>query len=283
MPDNPSDETLSVAPETVRVHCDECGVDVVPAGRGLCPTCGRFLPGNEVALIHGGRRMATPKERESRRTELRDQVMADLGGDLPPIIREVAEDFVSACVLRDILNEHLEVVGPLTQRGNRRAAMDMYLATSARIERLSVQLNAYREERRRTAAPVAAPSVEALPPSPGIEVMPTSAVELGVALLRRVVNGEQLTEREQGQLDVLRSAMRGYIVLPPDAPLGVEAVTPAPTPPPAAAPEVPAPTPDPYGSVTNKVPHKPDPFDSTGYDPFGQPADPYAVNGRRTE
>jgi hypothetical protein len=142
-PASPSDESPAAGPETVRCSC---GAIVEPSGKGCCPACGRFLPGNVVALVHGGRRMSLPPERASRRAELRAQVWADLGGTVPPIIGEVAEDFVSACVLRDQLVEHLEAIGPLTQRGTRRAAMDLYLATSARIERASVQLGVFRDE-----------------------------------------------------------------------------------------------------------------------------------------
>ncbi len=50
----------------------------------------------------------------------------------------------------------------------------------------------------------------------GVERMPTSALEAAHALLARLAKGETLSEREQGQLDVLRSAIHGEVALPPD-------------------------------------------------------------------
>src|SRR5690348_6078896 len=137
--ETPSDPQPADGLKTAR-YCSNCEADVEPGGKGFCPKCGRFLPENVVAVTHGGRRMTLPPERESHRVELRAKVWADLGGTIPPIMAEVAEDFVSACALRDQIVEHLEAIGPLTTRGTRRAAMDLYLATSARIERLSAML-----------------------------------------------------------------------------------------------------------------------------------------------
>jgi hypothetical protein len=214
-PDAPSAKSPAAGPETVRCSC---GTAVEPSGKGSCPACGRFLPGNVVALIHGGRRMSLPPERASRRAELRAQVWADLGGTVPPIIGEVAEDFVSACVLRDQLVEHLEAIGPLTQRGTRRAAMDLYLATSARIERLSVPLGVFRDEvKAKTPTSDGITTIRRVIVYPGLDAMPTAALHLARDLLRRQEHGDTLTERELGQLDGLRSAMRGELVLPPDS------------------------------------------------------------------
>jgi hypothetical protein len=68
----------------------------VSGGKGHCPNCGRFLPDNVAALIHGGRRMSLAPRRSSRRAELRAKVWADLGGHVSRILAEIAEDFVSA-------------------------------------------------------------------------------------------------------------------------------------------------------------------------------------------
>jgi hypothetical protein len=208
-PDTPwvTAEAVSDSTSTTR-FCSNCEVDVEPGGKGHCPTCGRFLPDNVVALTHGGRRMSLPPERASRRAELRTEVWNDLGGTVPPIMAEVAEDFVSACVLRDQLVEHLEAIGPLTQRGTRRAAMDLYLATSARIERLSAMLSAFRGEARLEAVSGAPPHLR------GLDRMPTKALELLQGFLARIAGGETLTDREEGALEILQSAIRGDIVLP---------------------------------------------------------------------
>jgi hypothetical protein len=209
-PGEPS-ESLAWSPDTASVtavFCSNCEEDVEPGGKGHCPICGRFLPDNVAALVHGGRRLSLPPERASRRAALRTAVWADLGGTLPPVIAEVAEDFVSACVLRDQLVEYLEDVGALTQRGTRRAAMDLYLPTSARIERLSAMLGAFRTEVKANALLHRAPDHAAR--------LPASALTLGKDLLTRLVAGETLTDFDLGRLDVLRTAMRGEVELPPD-------------------------------------------------------------------
>lgn len=204
----PSELVKNKGPETVRCSC---GADVSPAGKGHCPVCGRFLPSNAVALVHGAHRLQVEPKRENRRLQLRAEVRADLGGHVPPIIREVAEDFVSACVLRDQLVEHLEAIGPLTQRGTRRAAMDLYLATSSRIERLSVLLGTFRDTAK-------AKTKTTTNPLPGLSSMPSSALDRARDLLTRLSQREALSDRERGQLDVLRAAMRGDLVLPTSDP-----------------------------------------------------------------
>lgn len=210
MDEIPSTESPAPGVKT-SVYCSNCEVDVEPAGKGVCPVCKRFLPENIAALTHGGRRMSLPPERASRRAELRKEVWADLGGIVPPIIAEVGEDFVSACVLRDQLVEHLEAIGPLTTRGTRRAAMDLYLATSARIERLSAMLGAFRSE------------VKGAGPGPGVsarlshlDVMPVSALHDVQAFYERQSKGEVLSADELAVLAYLQRAMRGTVLLPPD-------------------------------------------------------------------
>ena len=177
-----------------------CDANVEPIGKGMCPGCGHFLPGHTVSLIHGGRRMNLPPPFKSRRAELKKQVWADLGGHLSPIEAEVADDFVSACVLRDQLVEHLEAIGPLTQRGARRAAMDLYLATSARIERLSAMVAAYKAGK--PAQPTA---------FPGAGQMALASIEHYRELLRRAASGESLSDFERGELEALRSAAQGHV------------------------------------------------------------------------
>ena len=205
---NGSPSAAHPAPTVVTVrYCDNCEADVEPVGKGNCPGCGRTLPGNTIALIHGGRRAEHPQDRENRRIALRAKVHAELGGNLPPIITEIAEDFVSACVRRDQVDDFLDDVGPLTARGTRRTAIDLSIAISASIRQSSEKLNAYRDALTHTPTTL-----------PSLDTVPTSALELAHALLSRQSQGEVLTEREQGQLDVLQSAMRGVIALTPDPP-----------------------------------------------------------------
>lgn len=193
-------------------RCSHCVADVAPIGRGCCPRCGRFLRANTGALVHGGRRMSLPPERLSRREQLHDAVWADLGGDVPAIIAELAEDFVAACVLRDHLVEHLETTGTLTQRGARRAAFGIYLAMSSRVERLAAQLNLYRTEVRDRAGSEA---IDAPSHNP-VAALPTPALHLALSLLKRIHAGDALSDRDVGRLDVLRSLIRGTLTLPPE-------------------------------------------------------------------
>jgi hypothetical protein len=54
--------------------------------------------------------------------------------------------------------------------------------------------------------------------SPGVETMPSAALEMAADLLRRQQAGEQLSDRELGQLDILRAAVDGRVALPADPP-----------------------------------------------------------------
>lgn len=127
------------------VTCGKCNTEVVPTGKGRCPTCGCFLAGNEEALIHGGRRLQTGGEtamNESDRVALRDLVLSDLGGseNVSTVMRELVEDFARAVILRDLIWEHIAVAGPLTKAGRRRAAFDIYMQASQRAERLAARI-----------------------------------------------------------------------------------------------------------------------------------------------
>ena len=127
------------------VACANCEQDVEPTGKGQCPKCGCWLTGNEAALVHGGRRLqlgeGSPMD-EACRVKLRDAVLADLGGreSVSVVMAELVEDFSGACVLRDLVWQHLAAVGPLTKAGRRRAAFDLYLQASQRAERLAARI-----------------------------------------------------------------------------------------------------------------------------------------------
>lgn len=186
------------------VHCAFCAKDVEPAGKGQCPQCGRLLPGHTAALIHGAARHLTPAQLADR-TALIEHLFKERGGrDRMDIVKQVrVEDYATAVVQLRLVAARLEEVGPLTERGRRRALVDVYNMLSARADRLGQDLD----------APTgSSPSST----SAGLEKMPVSALELGKALLSRQSKGEVLTEREQGILEFLRGAMRGRVELPPD-------------------------------------------------------------------
>jgi len=140
--DTPSDESLPVVPETPRVHCDGCGVDVVPAGRGLCPTCGRFLPDNSVALGLGLRSKKLAKVVDAYRVELIEQLFAERGGRgaLDVVSRISIENYALVCAQHKTIEARLDQDGLFTQTGRRRSAFDMLKSISETIDRLRAEL-----------------------------------------------------------------------------------------------------------------------------------------------
>ena len=146
-PAAPPEVARTSGPETVRCTC---GADVKPAGKGQCPDCGRFLPANTGALIHGGRRLELGRGTrldEARRVEIRDAVLEDLGGrdEVSEVMHQLVEDFSAAVVLRNVAWQHIAAVGPLTKAGRTRAVVNLYLSASARAERLANQIGTKRK------------------------------------------------------------------------------------------------------------------------------------------
>jgi len=133
-------------------RCRRCGwegaLDEAPGG--ACPRCRSFVTGNQRQLAHGLRRLrgggGSPLD-ESRRREIAAAVAADLGGDLSTIAAGLARDLAAATLLREAAFAHVAAVGPFTSSGRRRPAVDLYLAASARAERLSALLGLARRSR----------------------------------------------------------------------------------------------------------------------------------------
>lgn len=134
------------------VSCRRCGWagEYDESDRGACPECRSFVTGNERALKHGLRRLQTgggsPLD-ESRRREIVAAITSDLGGDLSTIAAGLVRDLAAATQLRDACYAHLAAVGPFTAAGKRRPAVDLYLAVSSRVERLSALLGLSRKSR----------------------------------------------------------------------------------------------------------------------------------------
>jgi hypothetical protein len=171
------------------------------------PLCGKYVAGNTGHLLHGTRRLRWTPQDIARRKELSEAILLDLGGSMSAVQRELVTDFANTCIFRDHLSEYLEQVGPLTERGNRRAVLDSYLAASARVERLASQIRGQQS----------APAPERTPTFlPAVDSMPTSALDLR-DLLKRVVAGETLSDGELAVLAYLRKASQGKVTLQPDA------------------------------------------------------------------
>ena len=146
----PGQSTPSDSTET-SVRCRRCGLEQ-PA-TNVCGGCHSFLPGNESALVHGGRRQQLGRGTaldESLRVEIRNAVLEDLGGEdeVSEVMRQLVEDFAGAVVLRDLVFAHLAATGPLTKAGRRRASVDLYLSASSRAERLAKQIGTARKPAR---------------------------------------------------------------------------------------------------------------------------------------
>lgn len=212
--------------------CTGCGSAEPPDASGRCasPNCRKFRKGNKQAFVHGGR--ATPTSEDERR---REQLLTDVQADpLATTLREFERDYAAVSTVRDLLAKHLVAVGPMTEAGRRRAAFDAFLAASARAERLAAAI--------REARPDPAPkgSRIGLPAVPGLRGMPTEAVERAARLLGRLADGESLTDRELGQLDVLQAAMDGEVVLASSPVLEASDVDVSPKPAATASDEPPA-------------------------------------------
>jgi hypothetical protein len=194
-------------PATTR-YCSNCDMEVPPQGKGHCPLCGCFLQSNLVGFVHGGRQKLTPAEDTSRQ-DLLDQLYAEHGGrEAIPLYKQfLLQDLATAVVQRDKVGKRFVEVGALTAGGARRAVLDVWVTLSARVERLSADIGPPLSNR-----PIARQ------PLPGIERMPIDACALASELIARLRQGIPLTEREQGQLDILRSAARGEVDLgePPE-------------------------------------------------------------------
>lgn len=82
----------------------------------------------------------------SRLADLRAAVVADLGGEAEcsAVLRALVDDFAAAVALRDSAFANIEAIGPLTQAGRKRNVVDLYLAASARVERLASHIGVQR-------------------------------------------------------------------------------------------------------------------------------------------
>ena len=211
-PTAPDSAPVSVEPsvpvldgELPLVFCAHCQTNVDPAGKGLCPVCGRFLPDNTVSVVTGLRSKRLAKIVDAYRVDLIEQLFAERGGrDALDVVSRIAiENYALVCAQHKTIEARLDQDGLFTQTGRRRSAFDMLKGISETIDRLRGELP----------PPMARTSTHT-----GIDAMPLSALELARDLLKRLAAGETLTDFERGQLAVLHAAMEGTVLLPPDLP-----------------------------------------------------------------
>lgn len=182
--------------------CARCSAEV-PAGAERCPACGVFQPGNIGALVHGLRSKKLAAKVDAYRVDLLDQLFKERGGReaLDVVSRIAIENYALVCAQHKTIESRLDQDGLFTQTGRRRSAFDMLKTISETIDRLRAELP---------------PTITRTSTFAGVDAMPSSALRLASDLLRRQLAGETLSERELGQLDMLRHATRGHVVLPPD-------------------------------------------------------------------
>jgi hypothetical protein len=210
-PDAPSLPTETTAPSTVPC-CTACGTREPADAGGLCPTktCRCFRVGNPAAVVHTARAKLTATD-ISARDELIAGLLAERGNTVDIVTRIKIGDCATATILLQRVSRRLEEVGPTTAAGRTRSLVPIYAALSARVEKLSADLALPHDAPR----PNGITEVRRVIVYPGLDAMPSAASYLAHDLLSRQVKGEVLTERELGALDVLESAMRGEVVLPP--------------------------------------------------------------------
>jgi hypothetical protein len=206
VPREPESEPLPGAP--LPVPCSTCGSTEPPDAIGLCPvkTCRCTRVGNRLAVIHDGRSKLTRADFDAR-DALMDRLYVERGGrEALDIVSQLRiEDYATAAIQLGKVTRRLEDLGAVSTAGNKRTSLvDTYNTFSARAERLAAELPPLITR---------APTTHA-----GVEQMPTSALELVQEILKRKIAGETLSDFEQGQLAVLRGAMRGQVALPPDPP-----------------------------------------------------------------
>jgi hypothetical protein len=118
---------------------------------------------------------------------------------------------VTATILLQRVSRRLEEVGP-TAAGRTRSLVPIYTALSARVEKLSADLERHHD----APPPNGITEIRRVIVYPRPEGMPSSALRQAQDLRSRQTNGELLTDRELGQFDVLEGVMSGEVVFSPD-------------------------------------------------------------------
>jgi len=169
---------LDGEPDTLPLtYCRKCQVEVMPQGKGRCPRCQTFLRLNFSARKHPVNLLR------------RDALLAELVSEFSPAT--IVER--SACEHLAAAYERLDSMRPGSPEWSRLVTVAQTLSATLQEARLSHEART--------------------PIHPGTNNMPTPALTLAHTLLTHLAAGKTLTEFERGQLDVLRGAMRGELVL----------------------------------------------------------------------
>lgn len=112
------------------------------------PESGRFVEGNQAALVHGGRRSVDQPDLAHLIAEKMQQVIADLGGQegLSTITLDYVESYARAVVLSGgSFETMLRRNGPLTNTGKKRSAYTVWLELDERMARRGAALGLERK------------------------------------------------------------------------------------------------------------------------------------------
>lgn len=131
--ESPSAERPTEAP------CPHCQA-ATPAGAQSCPACHLALPGNTLALKHGGRRSLDRPEALAAIAGKRDEVIEHLGGAPSILQSDLATDYARVDVLIESVAANLEVGGIFTPKGSARAGVSLLLSLLDRRMRLATTL-----------------------------------------------------------------------------------------------------------------------------------------------
>jgi hypothetical protein len=141
---------VDTAPDASRAseslpRCKACAT-VAPAGAKNCTSCGRFLPANRAAEVHG---VVTAERRNTLPEEIRDsaraffeQGLADLGGveNISRIELGQLQNLTRVFTKIEQLDAYLVENGPLTPRGRLRSSVAAFNAAVALYSQLAKQL-----------------------------------------------------------------------------------------------------------------------------------------------
>jgi hypothetical protein len=137
------EETPSVERPT-STSCVHCGADT-PEGAQSCPACHLALPGNTLAMKHGGRRSLDRPEALAAIAGKRDVLVQHLGGECSAIQADLVTDYARVDILIESVAANIEVGGIFTPKGSARAAVSLLLSLLDRRLRLATTLGIERK------------------------------------------------------------------------------------------------------------------------------------------
>src|ERR1019366_536972 len=133
--------------------------------------CRRFRVNNAVALVHGSRAKLTATD-ISARDDLIAGLLAERGDKVDIVTRIKISDCATATILLQRVSRRLEEVGPTTAAGRTRSLVPIYAALSARVEKLSADLELHHD----VATPDGITEIRRVIVHPGLDAMPSSAL-----------------------------------------------------------------------------------------------------------